>query len=647
MTLQARLTVWSEQGASLGRNSVHDFDHAGGIIGRSTTCDWSLPDPTNTLSSRHAEIRHNGHRFLIVDLSTNGVYINTTDATLGRGNSAVLVDGDVLYLGPYVIGVSILRDAPGVRTPPAPPARPEPRPDPFAPEPFAPQPIAPEPLAPWTPPGAATRSSFAGSAQPASLDDPLAALDRADAPAESADPFPELGLNRQGLPQGAGEAFPGAPARPAAPSWPAAPNWPVAPSRPVAPSWPVPAAAPAYLATPPAAPETPPYPPASPTYPPAAAAPPAPFIPPDFDLSTPQRAELPPSVPPARLFPRPPEPVDPPVTPPVLPPAPPASIPTGFVDALSDLLPQLLPPSAPPLSVPPPQAPPLPVPPPAAAPAVPPAPPPRAPEIARGLSTRSRTDGPAAIDPVSLLRQRATARAAALDPPPPVAPAAPVPMPYPREEWPAPASAADEPTAPEDPATALWEVLGIDSAKLSAETRAGILAEVAAIVVEAADGLVAMLEARRLLKTEFHLEQTQLRPVENNPFKFHPNGREALVYALVRRPPGFMSPAAAMRAGFEDMKIHELAAVEATHAAMARLLLRISPATIMFDVDGAEDEGGLFSRRSADKRRLWDHYQAVHERLTDGLDVVTQEILGEELARAYERLSGEARGKDS
>ncbi len=89
---------------------THVFDESGGTIGRSAACDLSIPDHSRTLSSMHAQISHNGHGFAITDTSTNGVYLNTVDAPLGRYKSAPLSDGDTLYLAEFVISVTVLRD---------------------------------------------------------------------------------------------------------------------------------------------------------------------------------------------------------------------------------------------------------------------------------------------------------------------------------------------------------------------------------------------------------------------------------------------------------------------------------------------------------------------------------------------------------
>ncbi|WP_376989393.1 type VI secretion system-associated FHA domain protein TagH [Bosea sp. R86505] len=106
------------QRSTLGDRSSHVFEMSGGTIGRSASCDWSLPNASNTLSARHAAISHNGHGFVVTDTSTNGVYVNTVDAPLGRDQSHALTNGDMLYIADYVLSVAVLKEPPPVSAEP-------------------------------------------------------------------------------------------------------------------------------------------------------------------------------------------------------------------------------------------------------------------------------------------------------------------------------------------------------------------------------------------------------------------------------------------------------------------------------------------------------------------------------------------------
>ncbi len=81
------------------------FRAAGGTIGRLPDNDWVLPDPY--VSSRHARIRYANGVFHIEDTSTNGVFVNTAENRLTRGQPYALKSGDRIFIEPYEIRASI------------------------------------------------------------------------------------------------------------------------------------------------------------------------------------------------------------------------------------------------------------------------------------------------------------------------------------------------------------------------------------------------------------------------------------------------------------------------------------------------------------------------------------------------------------
>ncbi len=91
----------------VGDDAVREFHDEGGTIGRSFQNDWILPDPDRYISSKHAAIDYRGGIYYLVDLSSNGVFVNEDRKPLGRGNTQRLFDGDRLKLGEFEIAVSI------------------------------------------------------------------------------------------------------------------------------------------------------------------------------------------------------------------------------------------------------------------------------------------------------------------------------------------------------------------------------------------------------------------------------------------------------------------------------------------------------------------------------------------------------------
>lgn len=103
------LEVTGPQAQEMGAGARKAFKAIGGTIGRLPDNDWVFPDPY--VSGRHALIRYVNGKFFVEDTSTNGVFINSPDQRLTRGQPQQLRDGDLLYIDAYQINVSIQNDA--------------------------------------------------------------------------------------------------------------------------------------------------------------------------------------------------------------------------------------------------------------------------------------------------------------------------------------------------------------------------------------------------------------------------------------------------------------------------------------------------------------------------------------------------------
>jgi type VI secretion system protein len=102
-----RLRIVGEQAKGLGDASTKVFGVHGGSIGRSRDNDWVLPDPERYLSGSHARVDFRAGSYVVVDVSSNGTYVNDSAEPLGKFHEYTLQDGDFLRLGSYEFRVSI------------------------------------------------------------------------------------------------------------------------------------------------------------------------------------------------------------------------------------------------------------------------------------------------------------------------------------------------------------------------------------------------------------------------------------------------------------------------------------------------------------------------------------------------------------
>jgi type VI secretion system protein len=87
-------------------------------IGRAPGNDWVLPDPERHLSKTHCVISLENDRYVLTDLSTNGVHVNGASQPTSRDSRVVLTDGDEFRLGDYSITVAETDDQVAARRAP-------------------------------------------------------------------------------------------------------------------------------------------------------------------------------------------------------------------------------------------------------------------------------------------------------------------------------------------------------------------------------------------------------------------------------------------------------------------------------------------------------------------------------------------------
>lgn len=80
-------------------------------IGRDPDNDWVLDDEGRLLSRHHCTVAGKAGLFTVIDTSANGVFLNDAEEPIGRGNSAIVGDQDMIQFGDYVIRATVDQQA--------------------------------------------------------------------------------------------------------------------------------------------------------------------------------------------------------------------------------------------------------------------------------------------------------------------------------------------------------------------------------------------------------------------------------------------------------------------------------------------------------------------------------------------------------
>jgi hypothetical protein len=78
------------------------------MIGRSKSCDWSLADDKNFISTRHAQISFRDDAYYLKDISTNGTMLNGASGRMTEERK--IENGDVFQIGQYQIVAALGAD---------------------------------------------------------------------------------------------------------------------------------------------------------------------------------------------------------------------------------------------------------------------------------------------------------------------------------------------------------------------------------------------------------------------------------------------------------------------------------------------------------------------------------------------------------
>jgi type VI secretion system FHA domain protein len=102
------LEVVGPKAAKMGAGARKVFKGSA-TIGRLPDNDWVLPD--EYISGHHAKILFTNGSFLIQDTSTNGVFVNSPQNRMTRGQPYTLRHGDTVYIDDYEVRVSLAEES--------------------------------------------------------------------------------------------------------------------------------------------------------------------------------------------------------------------------------------------------------------------------------------------------------------------------------------------------------------------------------------------------------------------------------------------------------------------------------------------------------------------------------------------------------
>lgn len=155
------------------------------------------------------------------------------------------------------------------------------------------------------------------------------------------------------------------------------------------------------------------------------------------------------------------------------------------------------------------------------------------------------------------------------------------------------------------------------------------------LVREAVSGTVDLLNARAVTKREVKASATVIMERNNNPLKFSPDAKTALLYLVSGRlNPAFMPPITAMRDAYYDLRSHQFGFMAGTKAALEGVLERFEPQQL----ESRLASKGLIDSLipGARKARLWDLFNELYKEIAREAEDDFHALFGQAFLKAYE-----------
>ncbi|MES9906485.1 MAG: type VI secretion system-associated FHA domain protein TagH [Sedimenticola sp.] len=172
----------------------------------------------------------------------------------------------------------------------------------------------------------------------------------------------------------------------------------------------------------------------------------------------------------------------------------------------------------------------------------------------------------------------------------------------------------------------------MENMEVAPEESEAVLETIGELMREMVGGLMEVLRARAEIKSEFRMQLTTIRPVENNPLKFSASIDDALRNLLAPQSDAYLPPREALNEAMENIEAHQLAVMAGMQAALSSMLKRFEPGALERYF---ESKGGR-SLLGSKKSWYWEQFEEKYKEVLSEAEDNFQDLFGEEFARAYQ-----------
>ena len=181
----------------------------------------------------------------------------------------------------------------------------------------------------------------------------------------------------------------------------------------------------------------------------------------------------------------------------------------------------------------------------------------------------------------------------------------------------------------------LLEAAGLDQQAFAHVDRRSLALHIGKILNRSTQGMMLLLRSRDEIKNAMRADITLLAPSGNNPLKFS-TSVEAALESLMKpsATTGFDDAEKAIDKGLQDIKIHQLAMLEAMRSALHIALSQFDPKRL--EQTARQSHPLASSLPLARQAKLWEQFQAQYSLIKSEAVDDFSDLFGRELRKAYE-----------
>ncbi len=175
---------------------------------------------------------------------------------------------------------------------------------------------------------------------------------------------------------------------------------------------------------------------------------------------------------------------------------------------------------------------------------------------------------------------------------------------------------------------------GLGASDIGALDEAQVMRNAGQLLREFVIGAMDTLATRSEIKNTLKVSQSKIEPGDYNPLRFSAGVDESLRSLLVEKGRRNMSPVDSVRQSFHDLRVHQLAMVEAMQESVENLFDRFDPVDLEDRFDRGIKRGPLMGK--ANKLKYWDLFADLYNAMAEGRSEGLPNVFSDEFSRAYD-----------